>query len=91
MQDLLTNRTQRTRIGTSFSGSCNFTSVVIQGSCIGPLLFVLYDVVNMFNNAIESKLYVLNDLVAWSNKWQLTISFNMLLYASRPVQHNSRP
>ena len=53
------DRTQITRIGTSLSGSRNLTSSVIQGSCIGPLLFVLYinDVVNMFNYAIESKLY----------------------------------
>ena len=57
--DLFTNRTHRYRIGTSLSGSCNFSSGVIQGRCIGPLLFVLYvnDVVNMFNNTIESKLY----------------------------------
>ena len=54
IQDHLTNRTQRTRIGTSLSGSCNLTSGIID-----PLLFVLYinDIVNMFNNGVESKLY----------------------------------
>ena len=58
IQDLITNRTQRTRIGISLFGSYNLTSGVIQGSCIGPLLFVLYisEVVNMFNDAIEIKL-----------------------------------
>ena len=58
---------QRTRVGNSLSGNCNLTSGVVQGSCIGPLLFVLYinDVVNMFNNAIESKLYA-DDLKLYS-------------------------
>ena len=50
---------QSTRIGTSLSGSDKITSGVIHGSCIYPLLFVLYnnDIVNMFSNAIEFKLY----------------------------------
>ena len=57
IQDLLTNRTQRTRVGINLSGSCNLTSGVIQDSCIAPKLLVLYinDVVNMFNNVIEYK------------------------------------
>ena len=33
----------------------------------------------------------LDDLVSWSNKWQLTISIKNIFYASRPTQHNSRP
>ena len=97
---LLTNRTQRTGGVTSLSG-------IIQGRCIGQLLFVLYinDIANMFNNAIESKLYAddlklcteivaevdtlilqhgLDDLVSWSNKWQLTISFkNVFMQVGR--------
>ena len=91
IQHRLTNRTQRTGGETSLSG-------IIQSSCIGQLVFVLYinDIANMFNNAIESKLYAddlklyteivvevdnlilqhgLDDLVSWSNKWQLTTSF----------------
>ena len=34
----------------------------------------------------------LDDLVSWSSKWQLTISFQKCLFfkAIRPVQHNSR-
>ena len=82
----------------TLSRSCNLTSGVIHGSCIDPLLFVLYinDVVNMFHNGIEPKPYAdnlklyceivaeddhliiqhgLDDLVSWSKKWQLTISF----------------
>ena len=60
-------------------------------------MLYIKDVVNMFNNSIESKLYAddltlyseivaeadylilqhgLDDLVSWSNKWQLIISFN---------------
>ena len=39
IQDLLTDRTQRTRIGASLSGSSNLISGVIQG-VIGPLLLL---------------------------------------------------
>ena len=51
IQHLLTNRTQTTGGETGHSG-------IIQGSCIGQLLFVLYinDIANMFNNATGSKL-----------------------------------
>ena len=40
---------------------------VIQGSCIGSMLIVLYinDAVNIFNNAIESKLNA-DDLTLYS-------------------------
>jgi len=38
----LQNRTQQTRVGTSLSTITSLTSGVVQGSVIGPLLFILY-------------------------------------------------
>ena len=38
----LNNRKQRVKVGTTLSEHTNVTSGVHQGSCIGPLLFILY-------------------------------------------------
>jgi Reverse transcriptase (RNA-dependent DNA polymerase) len=43
--DLLCGRSQQTRVGSALSDVKTLISGVIQGSCLGPLLFVLY--VNM--------------------------------------------
>ena len=96
----LLNRTQQTRIGTSFSSITSLTSGVVQGSFIGPLLFILYinDLVSIFDDkscicklcADDVKLYnvlqtnadyyslqsKLNQSFEWSERWQLTISYN---------------
>ena len=38
----LSNRKQRVKIGDTFSGYTDVKSGVPQGSCTGPLLFILY-------------------------------------------------
>ena len=42
IQSLLTGRTQRTRVGGCLSDAVKLISGVVQGSCIGPLLFILF-------------------------------------------------
>jgi len=42
IRQLLCGRTQNTRVGNSLSDSVQLRSGVVQGSCIGPLLFLLY-------------------------------------------------
>jgi len=42
LQNFLSNRTHCTRVGSSLSSSAELISGVIQGSGIGPLLFLTY-------------------------------------------------
>jgi len=42
IKSFLCERQQRTRVGSALSGPVNINSGVIQGSCIGPILFLLY-------------------------------------------------
>jgi hypothetical protein len=95
----LKGRTQQTKIGSVLSHSISLASGVVQGSVIGPLLFLLYinDVIAVLATegcvcqlyADDLKLYTvlhtnasvfdlqrrLDELQAWSDAWQLKISF----------------
>jgi hypothetical protein len=55
----ITGRTQRTKVGSAVSDEVQLTSGVVQGSCIGPLLFVLYinDVVQIIGDSCRRKIY----------------------------------
>jgi len=53
------DRSQCTRVGDSVSSFISITSGVIEDSCIGPLIFILYvnDNADLFDNGCLSKLY----------------------------------
>jgi len=57
--DFLSERSHSTRIGNALSSSRYIRSGVIQGSCLGPLLFLVYinDVMDSFNADVNCKLY----------------------------------
>ena len=55
----LCNRTHCTRVGTEVSSDLKIRSGVIQGSCLGPILFVLFvnDITDALNRDTTAKLY----------------------------------
>ena len=57
--DFLTDRTQRTRVGNNLSKSTALSSGVVPGSCLGPLLFLLFinDLPSIFDSTITPKMY----------------------------------
>ena len=64
----LIHRSQQTRVGNSLSDVTYLSSGVVQGSVIGPLLFVLFinDIANLFNDSkCVCKLYA-DDLKLYS-------------------------
>ena len=52
--DLLSGSTQRTRVDAAYSEAIAMASGIVQGSCIGPILLVIYvnDVVDCFNKEV---------------------------------------
>jgi len=60
IQDFLSNRTQVTKIGTEKSNLLSITSGVIQGSCLGPILFLLFvnDLPDSISHPTLSKVFV---------------------------------
>ena len=68
IENFLSGRTQQTRVGSCLSHSVNLDSGVVQGSVLGPLLFVIFinDITNLFaNNNCKCKLYA-DDLKLYS-------------------------
>jgi len=67
ISDFLSGRSQRTKVGDCLSSNVSLKSGVVQGSCLGPLLFLIYvnDVFDIFNQPVITKLYA-DDLKLYS-------------------------
>ena len=59
IRDFLTGRSHQTRVNGVLSGVADIVSGVVQGSCLGPVLFLLYinDLTDIFTDAVTVKLY----------------------------------
>ena len=68
IKDFLTGSTHRTKVGDCLSDVAYISSGVVQGSCLGPLLFLLYvnDICDVFTNTVTLKLYA-DDIKLYSN------------------------
>ena len=59
IMDFLSGRTQRTSHGAAYSEAITMASGLVQGSCIGPILFVIYvnAVIDCFDKEVVCSLY----------------------------------
>ena len=59
IMDFLSGRTKRIRVGAAYSEALAMTSDILQGSCIGPILFVIYvnDMADCFDKEVVCSLY----------------------------------
>jgi hypothetical protein len=57
--DFFAGRSQRTRVGQHLSSSKYLSSSIVQGSCLGPLLFLIFinDIAKIFDTTVTPKLY----------------------------------
>ena len=55
----LSGRSHCTKVGNGYSSFQHIYSGVVQGSCLGPLLFLVYisDVLDIFQSPVNCKLY----------------------------------
>ena len=76
----MSGRTHQTRVGSSVSDVADIKSGVIQGSCLGPILFLLYinDIVDIFPEKVSIKLYA-DDVKLYSNVCTNTVTDNNTL------------
>jgi len=67
LKDFLQNRSQVTQVGDAYSSENNLVSGIVQGSCLGPSLFVIYinDVTDALRSDCTCKLFV-DDLKLYS-------------------------
>jgi len=86
IRQLLTGRTQNTRVGHSLSDSVQLASGVVQGSCLGPLSFLLHvnDVTSVISDKCKCKLYA-DDLKLYSES-EITVAGDC--HALQVVVHN---
>ena len=71
----LTIRCHRTKVGNDLSDVVYIISGVIQGSCLGPILFQLYinDLPDVFDDAVTLKLFA-DDVKLYSRLAALSLN-----------------